>query len=178
MKTAHSGGFTYLGILAFVAITGLLSAKAMVMVSTSQRSEDERHLLYVGAQFEKAFASYYHATPPGQPAYPASLKDLEQDPRFTELRRHLRGVHIDPITREREWGLIMAAEGGIKGVHSLSEATPLKKGGFKEGLEYFAEASHYHQWVFEFHPAAPPGTAGLQPPEMPVLPSDGLDAEF
>lgn len=174
MKTAHSGGFTYVGILAFIAITGLLSAKAMVMVSTSQRGDDERQLLYVGAQFQKAFASYYQATPLGQPAYPSSLQDLERDPRFTELRRHLRWVYIDPMTRGQEWGLVMAAGGGIKGVHSLSEAATLKKSGFVEGMEHFAEASHYQQWVFEFHPATPPGAADLQSPQTLPQPSEGL----
>lgn len=177
MKTHRSGGFTYIGVLAFVAITGLLSAKAMVVISTSQRSDDEKELIFVGQQFQTAIASYYNAAPSGLPSYPSKLEDLVLDPRFAEARRHLRRVYRDPVTRRQEWGLVMDGSGGIRGVHSLSEQAAVKKGGFPVDLEHFSEVSYHHEWIFEFYPLLSPGVHAVTP-DIPAPESNQLPGGF
>lgn len=166
MNTHRNGGFTYIGVLAFIALTGLLSSKAMVVISTSQRIDEEKELLFVGLQYQAAIASYYNATPSGSPSYPNNLDDLLLDSRFAETRRHLRKIYRDPVTREKEWGFIMDGSGGIRGIHSLSTGTTMKKGGFPADLQHFAETSQHHEWIFEFNPFLQPGVAA--PPTMPT----------
>lgn len=163
MKLKHNRGFTYLGLLLFVALIGLVSSQAMVVLSTSQRSSEELELLYIGQQFQAALDSFYAATPAGQPHYPDQLEDLLLDPRFAETRRHLRRIYRDPITRNTEWGLVIAAEGGIRGVHSLSIEKALKQGNFPPGLEHFSGGGHHFDWVFEHVPLTPTTPQGLPP---------------
>ena len=94
-------------------------------------------MLFVGNQFRQAIRSYVQAGP-GQ--YPATLKDLLLDPRSPTPRRHLRRLFIDPITGKPDWGLVLAPEGGIMGVHSLSSREPLKRANFEPQDIHFALA--------------------------------------
>lgn len=50
----------------------------------------------------------------------------------------------------------MAPEGGIVGVHSLSEATPIKSGNFGYGDESFEGKAKYSDWVFAYRPQTVP----------------------
>ena len=131
MPTGNCGqrGFTFVGLLIAVVFFGLASVGAARLLASTERGEREAELLFVGHQFRQAIASYYRAGPVAG-KYPAELKDLLQDPRSPTPRRHLRKLFVDPVTGKADWGLVMAPEGGIMGVHSLSEREPLTRANF------------------------------------------------
>jgi len=142
-------GFTYLGLIILVAILGLVGAAGLKMGSLLQRQAAEQELLDIGAQFSDALYSYAAATPPGQPQQPPSLAALLRDPRTPQLRRHLRKLFVDPITGRAEWGLLyQPGSNGIIGVHSLSQAAPLKVGNFEARFAGFEGRAHFSEWRF------------------------------
>lgn len=161
-----SGGFTYLGVLYIVALMGTLLALAGQAWHTQAMREREEELLYVGDQYRKAIARFHAAG--GR--YPRELAELLKDPRKVDTQRYLRKLYADPITGKYEWGFVKSADGGIAGVHSLSEDAPFKVAGFK--LEYagFEGREKYSEWQFAHVPGAaitapkPPAAAGTPKP--------------
>ena len=175
-------GFTYLGLIILVAILGLVGAAGLKMGSLLQRQAAEQELLDIGAQFSDALYSYAAATPPGQPQQPPNLAALLRDPRFPQVRRHLRKLYADPITGRAEWGLLyQPGSNGIIGVHSLSPAAALKVGNFEARFAGFDGKARLSEWHFmvdasvssvpSAEPAAVPASdeAGITP-ASPVLP--------
>lgn len=165
-RPAHrQHGFTYLGLIILVAILGLVGAAGLKMGSLLQRQAAEQELLDIGAQFSEALYSYAAATPPGQPQQPPSLAALLRDPRTPQLRRHLRKLFVDPITGRAEWGLLyQPGSNGIIGVHSLSQAAPLKVGNFDARFAGFEGKAHLSEWQFMMlAQSAPPGSAAASP---------------
>jgi len=148
----RSGGFTYLGLIIFIAIIGIASAASLQVGSILERRAAEEELLDVGAAFLDALVSYYAATPAGQAAtMPQSLEDLLKDPRYPNTLRHLRKLYVDPLTGKAEWGTIMmpsAGGVGIIGVYSLSEAAPIKVGNFSTRFQDFQGKASYRDWKF------------------------------
>jgi type II secretory pathway pseudopilin PulG len=176
-------GFTYLGLIILVAILGLVGAAGLKMGSLLQRQATEQELLDIGAQFSDALYSYAAATPAGQPQQPPTLAALLRDPRFPQLRRHLRKLYVDPITGRAEWGLLyQPGSQGIIGVHSLSQAAPLKVGNFDARFAGFEGRAHFSEWRFMVDarlssvPPAGPATvpAGEEAGIMPALPAPPL----
>jgi type II secretory pathway pseudopilin PulG len=169
-------GFTYVGMIVFVTIIGLVGAATLKVGALLARAEAENELLEIGAAFSDALASYAQATPPGQPQQPPSLEALLRDPRFPNPRRHLRRIFVDPVTGRAEWGLVRAAEGApIMGVYSLSQAQPLKIANFDGRFVNFERKQHLSDWKFVAAsqglatpaPAAPGNTV---PPAGPLFP--------
>lgn len=141
-------GFTYIGVLILVVIMGVALAAAGEAWFTAQKREKEQELLFVGNQFRLAI-DQYSAQPPGLGRrYPLSLEELLQDPRQPGIRRYLRKIYPDPMTGKAEWGLITGPNGEIFGVHSLSEAEPLKKANFLLAEKGFEGRTKYSEWVF------------------------------
>lgn len=152
-RCACNGGFTYLGLIIIVAIIGIASAATLQMGSVVQRRAAEEELLEIGAEFRSALISYANATPVGQKRAPSSLQDLLKDPRYPNPRRHLRKLYADPITGKEEWGIIEAIDGsGIIGVHSLSNAQPIKVDKFDPLYFDFAGKTSYRDWRFMIAP--------------------------
>lgn len=147
-------GFTYVGFLIAVAIAGAgLAAFAEIASHTAQR-EKEAELLFRGNQFREGIASYYKK----EKRYPKSLEDLLQDNRFPMPVRHLRKLYPDPMTGTADWALVEAPGGGVMGVHSRSEAAPIKTGNFRLANSGFEKAERYTDWKFIHSPAGlPPG---------------------
>ena len=145
----HCGGFTYLALLLAIVIMGLVLGAAAEVWHTAVQREKERELLFVGNQFRNAIKLYYldHAR-----SYPPSLEDLLKDPHQPATRRYLRKIYHDPIVGGTEWGLVRREGGGIVGVHSLSEAQPIKITGFDRTDSSFDSALKYSEWVFAFQP--------------------------
>ena len=172
----RQAGFTYVGMIVFVTIIGLVGAATLKVGALLARAEAENELLEIGAAFSDALASYAQATPPGQPQQPPSLEALLRDPRFPNPRRHLRRIFVDPITGRAEWGLVRAAEGApIVGVYSLSQAQPLKIANFDQRFVNFERKQHLSDWKFVAtsqglatpEPGAPANTV---PPAGPLFP--------
>lgn len=135
----RQGGFTYLMLLWWVALSGLmLAAMAQSWVLDARRAR-EAELVWRGEQFRLAIEAY--ASVPvgeGQSQLPRRLEDLLEDRRSGELQRHLKRIWPDPLTGRAEWGLVREGD-GITGVHSLSKARPLNA---PEGV------LRYEQWTF------------------------------
>ena len=142
-------GFTYLGVLGLVVITGIAASALGTLWHTAQQREKERDLLAAGTEIQRAIRAYVTARGVGRPQFPRSLDDLVLDPRHPVVVRHLRRVYVDPMTGKADWGLITAPDGGIMGVHSLSEGAPLKRAGFEGGQADFESAERYADWRFE-----------------------------
>ena len=153
-------GFTYIGALILVVITGIALTAASTYWSTTVRREKEAELLFRGDQIRKAIASYYTKSPPGWAhTYPSSLNDLLKDPRYPSTMRHLRRIYRDPMTEDGRWGLILDDKGCIKGVFSKSRDKPLKTGGFPEEYASFEKAKTYSDWKFVYVPETKKGGA-------------------
>ena len=148
-------GFTYIGVLILVAVLGVGLAATATLWETAQRRENERELLFIGRQFAAALRSYDEATPAGKPRFPSKLEDLLEDPRQFGVRRHLRKVYVDPMTRKAQWGLVLSPGGGILAVHSLSQQQPLKVAEFEAQFAAFTRAGKYSDWKFGMISAAP-----------------------
>lgn len=192
MATRRQAGFTYLGLIIFVAIIGLVGAATLKIGALLQRAAAEEELLDIGAAFSAALDSYAAATPPGASPYPPSLVELLEDPRSPAVRRHLRKVYVDPLTGKAEWGIVYLGGGetGVLAVHSLSQAKPLKIGNFDSRFKGLDNKDMISEWRFaagernlvpQPAPAAPPPPAPapeVQPEIQPdVQPDAAPEAE-
>jgi type II secretory pathway pseudopilin PulG len=145
-------GFTYVGLLFFLFVIALSSLVVVQTASLVARRAAEQELLFIGREFSLAFRTYYLNTPAGQRRYPNSLQDLLRDARTPEVSRHLRRLYADPLTGKSTWGLVEAPEGGILGVHSLSQEKPIKIGNFDVDQTGFRNAESYADWIFYYSP--------------------------
>ena len=159
----RQAGFTYLTALFAVAI--LLGGLALTgeVWETAARRGKEAELLFVGHQYRNAIALYYDATPGSVKRYPRTLEELIKDPRHARTERYLRQFYADPITGKNEWGFVKAPDGGIQGVHSLSQAKPLKVAGFLARDAGFERAQKYADWMFLHTPSAPAPAVAPKP---------------
>ena len=148
MRVRRSGGFTYLGVLFFIALAGVALAVVGVVWSTATQREREAQLLFVGDEIRVAIMRYYVRTPGTRREYPRTLEDLVRDPRYLTVERHLRKLYVDPFTGRVDWVLILTSDGRIRGVHSSSERRPLKIARFSPADAEFAGAAHYSEWMF------------------------------
>jgi len=154
-------GFTYIGMLVVIAIIGITTSVVGPTWKTAAKAEKERELLWRGHQIRQAIGRYYEAVEIpshraiGLKLYPKELKDLMLDPRSPGAHRYLRKIYKDPMTGEDDWVLILDERQRIKGVHSASDAKPLKRDNFDPGDETFRGKTRYSEWVFEYVPAAP-----------------------
>lgn len=145
-------GFTYLGILFAVAIFGATLAMVGHLWQSIQKRENEKELLFRGDQFRRAIGLYYERTPGVAKHYPKSLENLLKDDRYIVPQRYLRRIYIDPMTGKAEWGLVKAPDGGIMGVHSLSDKHPAKSANFKAADKEFSGSKRYAEWLFVYRP--------------------------
>lgn len=137
-----------MAVLAMVVIMGLGVGIVGTTWKTRVQRSKEQELLWRGAQYCKAIASYCKG--PGG-TYPRSLEVLERDPRFLQPARHIRRLFKDPITGT-DFVLIKDASGGIIGVRSSSDLEPFKKDGFPSEYNQFAHLNRYSEWEFVYKP--------------------------
>jgi len=149
-------GFTYLGTIFTIAIMGAVLAATGTIWSHAAQREKEKELIHIGNQFRRAIGLYYERTPGTVKRFPPSLNELLLDTRHLTVQRYLRRVYTDPITGGDEWGVVRAPDGGIMGVHSLSQAKPIKSGNFGKNNDHFVMAARYTQWQFTYVPATGP----------------------
>ncbi|NQW94816.1 MAG: type II secretion system protein [Polaromonas sp.] len=146
---AAQGGYTYVGLLIFVAVFGLISADSLRVGVTAQRRVAEQELLERGLALTRALESYSQATPGGQSSYPQEISDLLRDPRYQKkVVRHLRRIDVDPITGRAEWGVVMTPDKRwIIGFHSLSDQKARRRD-FPAPFDDFSDKPFYRDWVF------------------------------
>jgi type II secretory pathway pseudopilin PulG len=168
-----ANGFTYIGLLIFIALIGIaLAGTGMVWHTESVRAK-ESELLFVGHQYRGAIARYYESTPGVPKKYPRTIEDLLKDNRFPGAKRYLRKVYVDPMTGKADWGIVTSADGGVMGVYSLFERDALKTGNFSVADQAFEGKARYSDWKFAY---VPPQTAAqeskLEPaPKPEAMPS-------
>lgn len=163
-RARREAGFTYVGLLIAVAVLGVALAATGQVWRTAAKRDKEQELLFAGREIRNAIASYYAGTPAGLVRYPRTLEDLVADRRMPVVRRHLRRVYPDPMTGREEWGLVPAPDGGVAGVYSLSEDSPMKIAGFASGEAEFVDAGRYADWKFVY---VPPAAARKRPAAKP-----------
>lgn len=164
MPTANrQRGFTLLGLLFLIAGMGVGMAALGTLWHTAAQREKEKDLLFAGDQYRRAIESFWKASPAGQERLPKNFDELLEDPRFPNTVRHLRRLYRDPMTGSAEWGLVKEKDGGIAGVHSLSEGVPFKAANFPQAYRDFAGLPNYRAWIFLFVGALDQaeGTAGV-----------------
>lgn len=144
---AGQQGFTYIGVLFLVVLMGLALAGTGQLWSLGSQRAKERELLWVGTQYAQALRSYYRSSP-GVARYPQRLEELLEDPRFPQVRRHLRRLYPDPMTGSHDWGLILSVDGRIAGVYSRLQAQPLKQANFPAQWVEFERMGSYRDWQF------------------------------
>ena len=143
-------GSVYLMMLFVVAFVGLVAATATSVWSTQRQRDREAELLAVGSEFERAIQSYYESSPGLIKSYPPRLEELLKDNRFLYPKRHLRQIYVDPMTGERDWTLVMAAQGGVMGVASSSDKKPIKTQRFDDRHAQFDGKNRYSDWLFVY----------------------------
>lgn len=148
---ARQRGYTFLGVMFLVALTGLALAGTGELWSQAVLRERERELLWVGTQYAEALRSYYRHSA-GRPAYPRDLAELLEDRRGPRLQRHLRKHYADPLSGQADWLEIRIADGSIVGVRSRAHGTPLKRAGFAPRWRSFERAQSYADWRFVAEP--------------------------
>jgi type II secretory pathway pseudopilin PulG len=170
-------GFTFLAVMFSIFLIGIFVSAAAKQWGTIVRREKEAELLFRGQAIRRAIELYYRTSRPGLSQYPRTLEDLVKDPGSPAVRRYLRKVYPDPITGG-EWVLVKDANDRVKGVHSASEAAPLKTAGFPETLKEFEKKEKYSEWVFQYDPKqlvpgqvlphpVPPATSNPSPSSVP-----------
>ena len=146
-KPYRQTGFTYLGLLVAIAVTGILLTGAARVWSTTEQRERETQLLFVGHAYRSAIGGYVAR----MGHYPVSLADLLGNPDSAIPQRFLRQLYPDPITGAADWTLIMLPGGdGIMGVASSSPAIPIKHANFDPIDAEFADATTYGGWQFVY----------------------------
>lgn len=146
-RLPNCGGFTYIGLLLMIAITGVGLSTIGLSWQYQVRLEKEQQLLFVGAQFRRAIHSYYENSPSGVKTYPLTLDELLVDHRFPNVQRHLRQIYPDPMTGKQDWGLIKQ-QNRIVGIYSSSKTKPIKQAGFSLSDANFIGAHSYQDWIF------------------------------
>lgn len=140
-------GFSYMGILMLMVIAGISMAATSLVWHTQQQRVKEQQLLFAGTAIRKAIASYYLSNPSGLREYPPSLEALLLDKRHPTIKRHLRRLYEDPMTKKQNWLLIMQ-NNRVIGVYSNSKIKPIKMTDFPAAYENFSNAKTYQDWKF------------------------------
>jgi type II secretory pathway pseudopilin PulG len=141
-------GFTYVALLAVVALLALAAGEVARRWSDQIQREREQQLLRVGRLYASAIASYHRGSPGSSKTWPRHVEDLLLDPRMLSTVRYLRAPYGDPMQPGTALGLIRDADGTIRGVYSTSTATPFADGAIDLGVTRLAPARQYADWQF------------------------------
>lgn len=150
---AKQTAFTYVGLLILIVLISIALTATAELVSTAVQRDREEQLLFVGIAYAEAIDSYRRSSP-GVRQFPTTLEELIRDPRFPNVRRHIRSLYRDPITESSDWGLVRGPANGIVGIYSQSEREPFKKEGFPRRYSQLAGAKSYTDWQFLAHSLA------------------------
>lgn len=153
-KLNNQRGAVLLMVLVSISLLGLMAGIAGSSWQTIVQRSKEADLLWKGNQIRRAIESYYtnsHAQGATPKTFPSELGYLLLDPRFLEIRRHLRRLYPDPMTG-KEWDIIRGPNGQVIGVKSSSDKIPFKQNNFPEENKSFVGKQHYSDWRFVYQP--------------------------
>lgn len=145
---SHARGFTYVWMLALLALMGIALSVVGPLWSDAVRREREQDLLRVGQLYARALRGYYNSSPGSVKRFPETLDALLEDPRHVGTYRHLRKLYPDPIDPSRPWGLVRDGSNGIRGVYSTSPLAPLRREALDLGPVQLPAARSYQEWIF------------------------------
>ena len=148
MRAGRSRGFTYVWMLAAIAVLSAGLAVIGPSWADQARRERERDLLRIGAMYATAIAGYRAASPGSLKQYPATLEDLLADPRMVGTVRYMRRLYADPLDPSRPWGVVRDPAGRVQGVYSQSEAEPFRIEALDLGSTSLPAARRYSDWKF------------------------------
>ena len=164
-------GFSYLSVMALVAVIGIFLTGAGYQWKTVIKREKEKELLFRGNQIRSAILLYLSEDPLKR--FPHAMDDLMKDPRTPNPKRYLRKIYQDPMTG-KSFTLIQDPARGLVGVYSSSHEKPLKVSNFRAENICFEGKESYSDWRFEVPPligvqmvpggqVAVPGTSVINP---------------
>lgn len=160
-------GFTMLAVLAAMFLSALAANAVVQSVSQQDMREREAQLMQVGVLYRQAIKDYYEMSPGAEKQWPKTLEDLTYDVRFVDVRRHLREVYPDPITRSEDWGLItidIGGRSGISGIFSKSTNEPLNTAAASFSDFEMPSITQYSDRRFEYvPPVIAPKAAAVTP---------------
>ncbi len=177
-QNLNSGAGGNLAILLVVALA--LAYAAWSYWSKDTNIERESRLVFVGNQYKAAIGRYYENSPGTLKQFPRRLEDLIADGRITPKGQYMAELFADPMGSN--WGLIKDAEGGITGVHSLSDDEPVSD--IDARPEEYKHSDTYAQWVFQYVPPRPLAQSNVPAPiteslrkdqDVPTPPQQGLE---
>ncbi len=145
-------GFTYPAALLLIVVVSSSLMVVQKQWSTIVKRDNEKELFFRAEQIIRGIESFYINTPGGPSQYPRNLNVLLKDNRYSALKRHLRKIYKDPMTKEGDWGIVYDGQGKIKGVYSKSQNKPLKTGGFSKSYKSFENKTRYSEWKFVYEP--------------------------
>jgi len=145
---SRSRGFTYVWLLALLALLGIALAVVGPLWSDIMRREREQELLRVGLLYAQALREYQRNGPGSVKPYPETLEAVLEDRRHLGTYRYLRQLYPDPIDPSRPWGLVRDASNGIRGVYSTSPLAPLRREALDLGPLQLPAARSYQEWIF------------------------------
>lgn len=119
--------------------------------SESRQLDKEQRLLFVGNQYRAAIGRYYENSPGPIKQFPPRLEFLVADARFEPRTQYIGEMYADPVAEEG-WGLVRSSDGGIMGIHSLSDDAPIKISDFDPENQHFAGKTKYAEWIFQYVP--------------------------
>jgi type II secretory pathway pseudopilin PulG len=152
---SREGGFTYLMLLWWVAISGIMLMALAHSWSMQARRDKEAELVFRGEQIKAAIEAYARVpVSENRSRLPRQLEDLLADRRSGRTVRHLRRAWCDPLTGAA-WAFIRDEVEGIKGVHSAAQGAPLRA---PPGV------ADYSAWRFEADLSAAAAPASSPPP--------------
>ena len=135
-------------VMIALALLGMGLARLGPMWAHDEQRERESDLLHVGRAYATAIAAYHQSSPGSIRRFPPDLQSLLLDERVPGVRRYLRRLMPDPLAPARPWGLIHAPEGGIMGVYSLDDRSPLRRVPIDLGSVTLPVADRYSEWKF------------------------------
>lgn len=158
-------GFTYLGVLILVAAMGAILGAAGTRWATVDQRIREAELLRAGATVRNAIGGYYENSPGTVKRYPPNLEALLRDDRYLGIRRYLRKIPHDPMTRKSDWGLVSAPDGGVMGLYSRSDKTAFQTRNSSRSDASSGSAGPYSDWKFVYVPAISAAPSSIRPQE-------------
>jgi predicted oxidoreductase len=162
VKYFSQDGFSYLGVLFLMVAISVSLAVVTQNEDTLIKREKEQDWLFIGKQYQRAIASYYHQSPGGIKTFPTKVEDLLFDKRFIVPVRHLRKIYGDPLENQEAWVLIKDQNNYITGVYSRSQEPILNTRIISEYLENLGDQpALYVNIKFMFKPENASNTGTL-----------------